>query len=656
LLAALALAEMGANNSGVALILGGMLYGAALWILVAVCSIPVFFLIKPWIEVLARTATRLRGAVLAAAGAIPFVLIAIVGWVALPLEKSAQTNSTVAAGAVLILGVTFGLGTVAAAEMWNLVFGTSHHRHAQFNHTCDISVAVRVKEDLEALRLLLANSAMAGLSMLTALLPISLIGLLVLAYQTAENSDGLRWVVFVPAVVFLLFVPLLIALTSYQIGLWHFVSVRASGIFLFAAASGMLIAHVAEPFYELYVGSLLGYSQTAWIYTVFLWLVSIPGFAVIASVLGMSLRFVRFSPHLEPVVRGWRAWPTNFLALASRTLCLPSFLTALPRGRFQSVLLFALVVVLLALRTALVLGPAINAPAVLASVVSERTDVQAGLGREPPQTMGAAITSRSATEWRALLTRETLSVLPFFLVLAVLFAAARLNRRLAARCLRVAHRRAAAIYQEIMEHDTRAPILFLRSFKDEKRLFEPPARSLLAKALRLRDLRRTLDEIVLDAASPVGPVLALGVPAENVAPLGAARLYADHAEWQDAVRGLVQRSRAVVICVEEGDGVLWELKHLLTDAHAARTLCILTPPTSSATIRRAIAESRQSANVAVCDRLEQIETHGSQPQSGKCLVGVWFPNGTATPIFADNSSDYTHWCMVNLVLAALTSG
>ena len=357
-------------------------------------------------------------------------------------------------------------------------------------------------------------------------------------------------------------------------------------------------------------------------------------------------------------MRGWRAWPTDFWALASRTLCLPSFLSALPRGRFQPIFLFALVVVLLALRTALVLGPAISAPAILKSVVSsELPDAQEGFSREPPPSVGAAITARSATEWRALLTPEKILVaLPFFLVLALLLAAASLNRRLAARCLRLAQRRAAGIYQEITQHDTRAPILFLRSFKEEQRLFEPPARSLLARVLRLRDLKRTLDEIVLDAASPVGPVVALGVPAEHVAPLGAARLYADNAEWQDAVRRLVQRCRAVIICVDEGDGVLWELKHLLAGVHATKTLCILSPTTSSATIRRAIAESSESANVAVCNRLEQIQTHGSQAQTGKRLVGVWFPDGIVTPIFAENSSDYTHWCMVNLILAALTTG
>ena len=274
-----------------------------------------------------------------------------------------------------------------------------------------------------------------------------------------------------------------------------------------------------------------------------------------------------------------------------------------------------------------------------------------------PATVGAAITARSSRASSPAPSLERILIgVPFILTLALLFAGVVLNRRLAARLLRLAHRRAAGLYQTITRHDTRAPILFLRSFKEEKRLLAAPARSLLAKVLRLKDTKRTLDEIVLDAASPVGPVVALGIPAEEAAPLGAARVYAGDAEWQEAVRGLVQQSRAVIICVEDGEGVLWELTHLLAEAHLAKTLCVLTPDTSSETLLRALQQARQSGNVPLSEVLEQVRAHGSRVEAGKLLVGVWFPRGIVTPIFAEDRSDYTHWCMVNLVLAALTSG
>jgi len=98
------------------------------------------------------------------------------------------------------------------------------------------------------------------------------------------------------------------------------------------------------------------------------------------------------------------------------------------------------------------------------------------------------------------------------------------------------------------------------------------------------------------------------------------------------------------------------LTYLLAEAHLTKTLCVLTPDTSSETLVRALQQARQSGNVPLSDVLEQIRAHASQVGAGKLLAGVWFPGGIATPIFAADRSDYTHWCMVNLVLAALTSG
>ena len=80
------------------------------------------------------------------------------------------------------------------------------------------------------------------------------------------------------------------------------------------------------------------------------------------------------------------------------------------------------------------------------------------------------------------------------------------------------------------------------------------------------------------------------------------------------------------------------------------------PDTSSETLLRALQQARQSANVPLSDVLEQVRAHDSQVGADKLLAGVWFPSGIATPILAEDRSDDTHWCMVNLVLAALTSG
>jgi hypothetical protein len=595
---------------------------------------------------------------LAAAGAAPFLTVAIVGWWSVTsLNSRGEREGGLDGVVVLAMCVAFSGGGLAAVEMWTSAFPATRDRRWRFEDCRDITLAVRVKEDLEILRLLLVNNAAALLSMLTVVLPLAIVGLAMLAYQDAGDF-GPRWGVLIAVAILALLAPMLIVVTSYQVGLWHFLSIRASGVLLFAAAAVILVLFSIEPVHELYGGFSSGYSPLAWTYTVLLCAFSLPALLVLASVVRMALRLVRLHRSLDPVVRGWRPWPTSPLAAALRTLCVPSFVAALPHGRFQSTFLFVLVVVLLALHTTLVLGPALSAPAILISAVTSSlsdtptTVPSAGI----PATVGAAITARSSAASRSLLSVEQIVVgVPFALILALLYGAVVLNRRLAARVLRLAHRRAASIYQTITQHDTRASILFLRSFREEKRLLEPPGKSLLAKVLGLRHSARTVDEIVLDAASPVGPVVALGIPDEKAAPLGAARLYANDAGWQQVVRGLVQHSRAVIIHVADGEGLLWELTYLLGEAHLAKTLCVLTPDTSSQTLLRALQQARQSGDARLSDLLEQVRAHDSQPAAGKLLAGVWFPGGIVTPIFAEDRSDYTHWCMVNLVLAALTS-
>ena len=648
------------NDNGPAFIFLGMIVGAILWAAVALCSLPLFFLIRPWVASLAREATRLRAAILAGAGVAPFLIVAILGWRSLTsLNTTGAHRARLDFFAVLASCVTLAAGGLAAVEIWTSAFPANDERRSRFDEYRDITLAVRVKEDLEVLRLLLVNNALALLSMLTVVLPLAIVGFVILAYQNAGDFGERRWIALVPLAALLLLAPVFIVSATYQVGLWHYLSVRASGLLLFAAATPILLLFSIEPLHELYIGLRFGYSPPAWTYTALLWLLSLPCLLIIASALGMSLRLTRVKPPIDPVVRGWRPWPTNLLAPALRTLCVPSFVVALPRGRLQSTLLFALVVLLLALHTALVLGPLIWAPTILMSVVTSWLSGTPTTTRYDGMsaTLGAAITARSLEAPIPLPSLQQILLGIFFvLILALLFGAVVLNRRLAARLLRVAHRRAATSYQTITQHDTRAPILFLRSFKEEKRLLEPPSRSLLARVLRLRDSRRTLDEIVLDAASPVGPVVALGLPTEEAVPLGAARLYANDAGWQEVVRGLVQKSRAVIICVEDGEGVLWELTYLLGEANLTRTLCVLTPDTSSDTLLRALQQARQSGNVSLSDVLEQVRAHDSQVGAGKLLAGVWFPGGIATPIFAEDRSDYTHWCMVNLVLAALTGG
>jgi hypothetical protein len=464
-----------------------------------------------------------------------------------------------------------------------------------------------------------------------------------------------QWVQFVPSAVLAFVLFPLIGLASYQIGLWQFVSVRTSGVLLFAGTFFLVVGHSFEPFQELHVGSQVGYSAAAWVYTGVLWALTVPLFVLTGSIFRMSRRLTLLRVDLEPVVRGWRAWPTDLWTHALRTLCLPSFLMALPQGRARPTLLFALAAVVSALHTGLLFSYLTQAPSVLGFIVRTalREESDAVTGRVFP-TVGAAITAVSPMQLSGIAPSNIILALPFVFVLILFVVATWLSQKVAASLVRRAQRRAALGYQMVIRQDTRRPILFLRPFREDERLFEPPANSLIAKIWRLKDRKRTLDEIVLDAASPVGPVIALGAPGEEIAPLGAARLYADDAEWQNVVGSLASQSLAIIIYLEESGGILWELKHLVAGGHLTKTLCILNPRTSLATIQGAIEEARRSDNTALCDMLERVRATISSVGTSKVVVGFRCTDGVVAPIIAEDASDYTHWCMVNLMLLALT--
>jgi hypothetical protein len=96
---------------------------------------------------------------------------------------------------------------------------------------------------------------------------------------------------------------------------------------------------------------------------------------------------------------------------------------------------------------------------------------------------------------------------------------------------------------------------------------------------------RTPDEILLEHASPYGPVVAIGDPRDPTPPLGAARVHApgEGLAWQEIVKGLVSASKAVVICPKDTEGVKWELDLIERAGARDRTIYLANPELQAAT-------------------------------------------------------------------------
>jgi hypothetical protein len=153
--------------------------------------------------------------------------------------------------------------------------------------------------------------------------------------------------------------------------------------------------------------------------------------------------------------------------------------------------------------------------------------------------------------------------------------------------------------------DPRKPILFLRPFQDDEHTsLQPIGMTAKATGIRAQSMhsRRGQTDIfdLLWSAHPIrvlrmiadygagsseesiarfferhGPVIAIGKPGEHLASPGAARMYLNDANWQDAVLCEMERAQAVVIQPAPSEGVRWELSQIREKVPPSRVLMCL---------------------------------------------------------------------------------
>lgn len=115
-----------------------------------------------------------------------------------------------------------------------------------------------------------------------------------------------------------------------------------------------------------------------------------------------------------------------------------------------------------------------------------------------------------------------------------------------------ARRRMAPDARTLLARDQRPPIVYLRSFADdEEESGNPDSGGLIFG---------TYEERLIRAMRRYGPVVAIGHPGERLPPLGAARMYADDADWHRTVSDLAAKARLVVLRPAGTEAVLWEAR------------------------------------------------------------------------------------------------
>jgi len=142
--------------------------------------------------------------------------------------------------------------------------------------------------------------------------------------------------------------------------------------------------------------------------------------------------------------------------------------------------------------------------------------------------------------------------------------------------------------EELLDSDSRAPIVFIRSFGDEEQSF------------RLKTLSGMIRRYFVDSAfqqryfqagasfwrpmlqqqfkwlfNQIGPYVAIGRPGEKIPATGAARLYVSDSDWKKVVGDFFGKARLIIVHPGKTPGLRWEINEIIRLGVPEKILFIL---------------------------------------------------------------------------------
>lgn len=243
---------------------------------------------------------------------------------------------------------------------------------------------------------------------------------------------------------------------------------------------------------------------------------------------------------------------------------------------------------------------------------------------------------------------EILNLLPLIVAGPIILY---LLGRLAVAIERMAERKVLLTMQDALRSDSRAPIVFLRSFADDQVELPNSKRMASDKLLQPGTRRQNLDRLVLQEGFAVGPVVTLGKPGEPLPPYGAARGYFDHQDWQQAVTKVCGDAKAIIMCLDESDagGVWWEVNLIAQQDLLKKTLFLVHPRFKDADENKKFLKSIAVRSPLLDARTGISTLTSSEPVIAFCFNAVDDMTTYSSPTFGE----LAYRSLIRLHLSAL---
>jgi hypothetical protein len=203
---------------------------------------------------------------------------------------------------------------------------------------------------------------------------------------------------------------------------------------------------------------------------------------------------------------------------------------------------------------------------------------------------------------------------------------------------RFARRLGSIRADQLMQRDARAPVLYLRSFGDDRLQLWTATLGRISFIERF-SLRRfdAFEEVLVRYLSLRGPVIAVNPPGSRLPPLGAARATLDPEDWQATVAAWMEKSAQIVFVAPPEQihrGLLWELRTVTASKYWDKAL-IVVPPVPPQDLAR-----RWQGFQSVCGTLWPFTF--PLPADVTSALALTFRSNRWTVIIADRKSEWSY--------------
>ena len=188
-------------------------------------------------------------------------------------------------------------------------------------------------------------------------------------------------------------------------------------------------------------------------------------------------------------------------------------------------------------------------------------------------------------------------------------------RVVGSRSLRASRRYLRVSLEQAQASDPRRPVLFLRSFRDDTVALRSPKAGFDFRLFNYTERNKSLDELLLEEGTSLGPVVALGNPTDAIPPYGAARAYLQNSDWQKMIADLMEQAIVIVICVDDTESLWWEIEFVVEHQYLNKTLFLLHPKYDS--------DKDVPDVVRNFEKILGFAVTGELSATGRKFIGLW---------------------------------